>query len=89
MHIPDFPGMAVTWDLEKSAVMIYGKSKSTGQGWWRLVVFYEKTEGYCREEDHYPIFFISDIQYSTENPENVKISAFLYFIRSNILRYDI
>jgi hypothetical protein len=32
MHIPDFPGMAVTCDLEKSAFMIYGKSKSTGQG---------------------------------------------------------
>jgi hypothetical protein len=32
MHIPGFPRMAVTWDLEKSAFRIYGKSKSTGQG---------------------------------------------------------
>ena len=32
------------------------------------------------------LFLIFDIQ---ENRENVKISAFLYFIRSNILGYDI
>ena len=60
-------------------------AKDDDEGW----SYFMKRPGYCREEDHYPVFFISDIQYSTENPENVKISAFLYFIRSNILRYDI
>lgn len=61
-------------------------AKDHDEGW---SYFLNRFKNIRDQEDHYPIFFISDIQYSTENPENVKISAFLYFIRSNILGYDI
>jgi hypothetical protein len=41
MHIPEFPRMAVTWDLEKSAFMIWEKQINWPRIMMKAVVFLE------------------------------------------------
>jgi hypothetical protein len=49
MHIPDFPRMAVTWDLEKSTFMIYEKANQLAQDHDKGCRILESAEEYCRD----------------------------------------